>query len=205
MSREDFFVFDGVKTVSVGTPVKDTVFQEINREKEDQCLSLHDRLNSRVYFFYPVGSNNYPDKCVVYNYRSNKWGRHDLTVQAAVEHIATGITYDALGTSYATYDSLPNKSYDSAFLGSSAITPAVFDGSNTVMGLNGEPADSSFTSNEFGDDTMYTLLTRAKPRYLLAPTTVRLLLIKQPPRLLNGLMYLERQGGISYASTLRVQ
>jgi hypothetical protein len=174
MGKEDFYVFDGTKPIPLFAPCKEKVFGEINWNKTEQCMSLHDRQNSLIYFYYPVADQNFPDKCVVYNYRTNMWGVDDRTVQAVVEYIATGVTYTGLGSFYTTYDDLPNVSYDTAFPSGNQTLPAVFNTLNKVVTLTGEPTSSSFTSNEFGDDTMFSLVSRVKPRYLTAPTSASL-------------------------------
>src|SRR5678816_4110775 len=71
MGYEDFYRYDGSRPVSIGNPVKETVFGELDRSLSYTCAALHDRRNSRVYFFYP------PNRCVVYNYKTGLWGRDD--------------------------------------------------------------------------------------------------------------------------------
>jgi hypothetical protein len=97
MGRENFWSFDGLRPMPVGTPVRDTVFNELNRAVEDQCMALHDRMNTRIYFYYPTTETYYPNKCVVFNYETNTWGRDDREVHAIAEYISPGVTYGALG------------------------------------------------------------------------------------------------------------
>jgi len=174
MSHNDFWVFDGVKSSRIGTPVRDTVFDEINRDKEELSIGLHDRANSLIYWYYPTTSNNRPDKCVVYNYRTGQWGRDDRIIHGAINYIAAGDSYSDAGTNYSTYADLPNLSYGSAFPGGNAVLPAVFDSTDVVQSLTGVPGNSSITLSDLGDDEVFTDLQRAKPRYLVAPTTAEM-------------------------------
>jgi len=171
----DWYMFDGAKPVPLFAPCKAEVFGELNNKKEEECNATHDRINDLIYFYYPVGSNDYSDKCVVYSYRQDRWGRDDREIHGAIEYISTGTTYGGVGALYSTYADLPNNTYGNAFLGDSQILPAVFNASDKIVTLTGTAGSSSFTSNEFGDDTMYTMLTRVKPRYLTAPSSAQML------------------------------
>ena len=128
-------------------------------------------MNSLVYFYYPVSDSVHPDKCVVYNYRTDQWGVDDRQIQAAFEYISPGVTYDDLGASFATYDALPSVAYDSSFWAASFPIPAVFDTSNQPKTLDDVAGSSSFTTGDIGDDFVESLLSRVKNRYIVAPTT----------------------------------
>lgn len=171
MGFENFYEFDGSRPVPIGFDIRDTVFNEINRPYAEQCLGLHDRINSRIYFYYPVASTTTPDKCVVYNYRTKQWGRDDRTVEAVVEYINSGITYNDLGTSYSTYNDLPSVSYDSSFWTSRFPIPAIFNTSHVPQTLNGVAGNSSMTTGDCGSGEAMQLLTRVTPEFITAPTT----------------------------------
>jgi hypothetical protein len=171
MGYEDFYRYDGSRPVSIGNPLKETVFGDLNRGFTYACMALHDRRNSRVYFFYPVGSSGNPDKCVVYNYKTNTWGRDDRTVEAVVEFVAAGVNYDDLGALYSTYADLPNLSYDTAFVAAGYPLPGIFNTSHVLQTLDGNTSASSMTTGDYGSDEGYTLLSRAQPEFLTKPTT----------------------------------
>jgi hypothetical protein len=171
MGYENFYEFDGSRPVPIGFDVRDTVFGEINRPYAEQCLALHDRMRSRIYFFYPVSSSVNPDKCVVYNYRTKKWGRDDRTVEAVVEYLSAGVTYDSLGSSYATYADLPSVSYDSSFWTSRFPIPAIFNTSHVAQTLNGAAGNSSMTTGDMGDGEHQLMLSRVTPDFITAPTS----------------------------------
>jgi hypothetical protein len=171
MGFEDFYAFDGSRPVSIGTPLSKTVFNELNKQYSYNAMALHDRVNKRVFFFYPVASSVNPDKCVVYNYKTGQWGRDDRSVEAVVEYISAGLTYDDLGTYYATYDSLPAVSYDSSFWTSGYPSPAIFNTSHVVQTLDGAVGSSSMTTGDYGSDEMSMLLSRVQPRFLTRPSS----------------------------------
>lgn len=173
MGADDFWRFDGARPVPIGAPVRKTVYADLDASFAYRCKTVHDRENTRVYFYYPSrGGTGSVDSCVVYNYRTNVWGRDDRTIEAALEFVQCGLTYDTLDTLYATYDALPTDiSYDSPFWNSGQPTTAVFDTSHNLLSLDGIAGNSSFTTGDFGDDIAFYLLSRVKPKWIAKPTS----------------------------------
>lgn len=175
MGDDDFFIYDGSKPIPIGTNrVKNYVFNRLIGSRYYACTALHDRKNSLVYFYYPVADSVIPDHCVVYNYRTDKWGVDDRQVEATVEFIAGAVTYDGLGGLYATYDAFPNLAYDLAFLGSTATQPAIFNTSHVVQTLTGPAGTTSLTTGDYGDDNTFNHIDRVRPRFIQAPTGARM-------------------------------
>jgi hypothetical protein len=175
MGSDDFYVYDGSKPIPIGTnKIKNAVFGELLESRYYAALSLHDRKNSLVYFYYPTNDSVIPNKCVVYNYRMDRWGVDDRSVEAALEYVSAAVTYDGLGALYATYADFPMLGYDSAFLGATTARPAVFDNTHEVKTLTGPAGTTSFTTGDYGNDSQFNTLTRIRPRFLTAPTTARL-------------------------------
>jgi hypothetical protein len=171
MGFDDFYEFNGGRPRPIGQGwVKETVYNELNKTYMERAFSLLDRAKSLVYFFYPSGASNNPDKCVVYNYKTGKWGRADRTVEFAFEYSSVGLSYDDLGASYATYADLPAVSYDSTIWTSGYPLPAVFDTSHNLKTLDGAAGDSGFRMGDFGDDEQFSCVLRVRPRFTVAPT-----------------------------------
>jgi hypothetical protein len=172
MGYEDFYSFNGATPVPIGTNrVKEKVFGDLNRDYAESCIAMHDRTKSVIYFWYPVASSSNPDKCVVYNYRTDKWGRDDRQIEAALEYISPSLTYAGFGTNYATYGDSPNVSYGSSLLVAGYPLPAFFDTAHKLMTLNGTPTASSYTTGDIGDDNVESMLSFVKPRFITAPTS----------------------------------
>lgn len=172
MGETDFYIFDGTKPYSIGTNrVKQNVFNTLLQSRYYACTALHDRINSRVYFFYPVSDSVFPDHCVVYNYRTDKWGVDDRQIEFAFEYVTPGITYGSLGSLYTTYGQLPNLPYGTAFLSSAQAQPAIVTTGHQVKTLTGVAASSSITTGDIGDDIQFSTLTRVRPRFLTAPSS----------------------------------
>ena len=168
MGYDDFYVFDGARAVPVGDArIRNTVFSSIKRSKQHISAAVHDRLRSLVYFFFPASDTL--DKCVVYNYRTNEWGRDDREIAFPVEYQDPAFTYEDVGTLYTTYDSLPNTSYGSGFTSEGSPSPAVIGTDNVLYTLTGASVSSSITTGDYGDDDVQSLLHRVKINYTSNP------------------------------------
>lgn len=172
MGVDNFWRFDGARPVPIGEGViKNTVYSEFDDAFAERVRSVHDRVNSRIYFYYPLqGSNGALTACVVYHYRKNQWGRDDRTIEAALEYVSGGITWDTIP--FSTWDSIsPFLTWESSYWNAGAYTPAIFDTNHNLMSLDGAANSSSFTTGDLGDDDNYYLLSRVKPKWFTKPTT----------------------------------
>lgn len=169
--HDDFYLFDGTQPISIGTDVKQWYQDRLNLSFKHRVTALHDRARSLVYFYFPsaASTDGSPDIGLAFNYLTQKWGRADMSLQAAAEYVSAAITYDDLGSLYDTYDDLPEISYDSPFWTSATFVPAIVNTSNAVRALNGEPGASSLTTGDVGDDVSLSLLSRITPRFLTTP------------------------------------
>jgi len=174
MGNDDFYIFDGSRTQPVGLPVKSTVFGLLNRANVTACAMAHDAVNGIVYCYYPVTGTVNPDKCVVYNYRTDKWGRDDRTIEAAFEYISPSLTYADLGTYYLTYADFPNSPYGTFALSSAVQFPGIFNTSHVLQTLTGVAGTGTITLGDMGDDRAWVTLSSVKPRYLRAPTSAQM-------------------------------
>ncbi|MES2637557.1 MAG: hypothetical protein V4605_09545 [Pseudomonadota bacterium] len=174
MGAYDFYQFDGARPVPIGSPLKETVFSEINRNNIGLSTALHDVQNSRVYFYYCSGGSSLPDKCVVYNYKTNKWGRDDQMIECAAEYIVPSLTYGGFGTLYSTYGDAPNVSYGSSLFSSASLTPSIFKTDHILYTISGASAQSTLTTGDIGDEINYKLLRRIKPQFISAPASATL-------------------------------
>lgn len=180
MGFDNFYMFAGGRAVPIGnvtpegfmSPVRDTVFDELATSVYYACQALHDPRKALVYFHYPSAVNGLiTNKCVVYNYRTNRWGRDDRSIEAVVDYVAAGISYDQLGDFYATYDDLPEQSYDTAFVSAGAPQPAIFGTDHILKTLSGAPTTSAIITGDYGDPQTFFDLTRVVPTFLTAPTS----------------------------------
>lgn len=174
---DDFYVYDGtvprpiVDNDGAPAPVKEWFFQNLNAAYASNIIGTVDRPRALIYWYYPSTSSatGALDSVLIYNYRTNQWGRQTLSITAAAQYASGAITYDGLGTLYATYDALPAIPYDSPFWLVDQNVPAVFQGA-TLYTVTGEPGAWWLQTGDFGDMTEYSFVDRITPRYRTDPT-----------------------------------
>ena len=165
----DFYVFDGTEPVAIGEPVREWFFSRLNKTSRDEIWGGVDEPRGLIYWHFPV-ENELLTECLVYNYRTNRWGVWDQQVQLPMQYSTGQITYDGLGAVYTTYSDLPNISYDSPFWVADSTVPAVFF-ERYLWQITGVPTVSWYQTGDFGDLTNFQMLSRMVPRYRLDPTS----------------------------------
>jgi len=172
---DDIYRFDGTVPRAIGAPIREWFFANLSAGQRHNIVGTVDRARSLVYWYYPsVNSQDGElDSCLVYNYKTDKWGKWSISIQAAVQYSSGQITYDELGDLYATYDDLPNISYDSPFWLADQTVPGVFIG-DSLMSLTGEPGQSFMVTGDFGDLTDFAYVDRVTPRYTRKPASAQL-------------------------------
>jgi hypothetical protein len=168
----DFYVFDGNLPQPIGQDVREWFFKNLNLPYRQNIVGVSDVARSLVYWYFPSinSSDGSLDSMLVYNTQTGKWGKRSLSVQVPVVYVSGAITYDALGSYYATYDSLPTTSYDSPFWLADQTVPGVFQ-AKTLYSLTGTPSAAWLQTGDFGDLTQWSFLSRVSPRYRITPST----------------------------------
>jgi hypothetical protein len=144
VSNDGIYVFNGanVEPIADRTVVSE-LFNNLNYTYKDNIYCWTDLKNREVIIHYPTGSNEEPDKCIVWNYQSNVWSQWNFSAYAgfyryrtvAVPEVyfgsASGIVKqrDTSGTdgSSAIASTLATKAFHSVFGG-------------TVLGASAEKA-----------------------------------------------------------------
>lgn len=168
---DNFYMFDGARPVPVGFDVKTYFFANLNTSYSHLICILHDKAYARLYIYFPSGSSTTLNNCLVYNYRTGKWGKDPRSIDFAMDFVPSGLTYSALGTYYTTYDDLPLAGYDAAFVSGASVAPAIFNSSHKLQTLNGAASSGFMVTGDYGDDVNEVLLSRVKPKWLTKPTS----------------------------------
>jgi len=158
IARDDFYVFDGARITPLESPLRKTFYDDLDMTYRTRIFSALDRNEALIYWFYPsVTGGGSVNKCIVYNYKINKWGRADTVAEIAVEHVAPGVTYDGLGSSYSTYDDLPTSiAYDSSYWTTGDYVVSFFNSSHKMCSFGGTPTTSSITTGHYGDASTFS-------------------------------------------------
>jgi hypothetical protein len=165
IGRDNIWMYDGTRPIPIAEGIREWFFQDLNQTYKYKIRGTHYRRNSLVYFYYP-STSSLLDKCIVYNYKAGKWGRANRTIEACLEYISSGLTYDDLEATYATYEDIPNVPYSSPFWSNATPNMAIFDTNHKIQMLTGISGKSSITTGAIGDDTQYTMLKRVQPRFI---------------------------------------
>lgn len=181
MGSNDFYLFAGSQPAPLGgskaSPVREYVFSRLNSKYAFKSFAIHDPTNTRVYFYYPSTSSTdgTPDSCVVYNYKSHKWGSDDRSVEFAVQYVTGSMTYNDASALYATYADFPSTiSYGSPFWVNSRVIPAFFNTSHVLNTLDGAPGSCSMTFGDVGEDSKMSTMIRVRPRWRTRPASASL-------------------------------
>jgi hypothetical protein len=167
----DFFVFDGTVPQPLNAPIREWFFNDLNQTYRANIIGAVDLPRSLIYWYYPSvdSTSGALDSVLIYNFRTDAWGKQALSIAVPVQYTSGAVTYDSLGTSYATYSALPAIAYDSPFWSADQTVPAVFVGT-ALYSLTGAPGASWLKTGDFGDLTDYTFLRRVTPRYRTTPS-----------------------------------
>lgn len=166
----DIYMFDGTVPEPIGSPVREWFFADLSNLNRDKIMGVADIARDLVYWYYPSvrSPDGEVDSCLIYNIKTRQWGKWSVPVQAVVQYSSGQVTYDELGDLYATYDDLPDISYDSPFWVADQTIPGVFIG-NKLHSLTGEPGASWLLTGDWGDLEAFSMLRRVTPRYARIP------------------------------------
>mgnify|MGYP001618929874 CR=1 FL=1 len=172
IGTNDIYMFDGSRPLSIGDGVREWFFTDFSVDFAYKIRGAHDKRNSLVYWYYPsVASTGNLDSCIVFNYKSRKWGRANRSIEVCLEYLTGAMTYADFQTKYPTYDVIPSVDYGSPFWNAATPNMAVFDATHVLGTLTGASLTSSLTSGAIGDDMQYTMLSRVQSRFINDPTS----------------------------------
>ena len=83
VGNDGIYIFNGgaVEPIADNTVVSD-FFDNLNYTYKDNVYCWTDFKNREVIIHYPTGSNEQPDKCIVWNYQSNVWSQWNFDAYA---------------------------------------------------------------------------------------------------------------------------
>jgi hypothetical protein len=173
IGMDDFYFFDGTRPQSLNSPLRQWFFSNLDAKNAYKICGTYDRINKRAYWWYPsISSSGALDDCIVLNTVTNQWGKLSLGIEYVADYVASGVTFEGLGTLYSTYEDLPTTiSYDSPFWNSGSSVLAAFKTDHTAYQLSGAATESRFTTGHYGDNVQFSTVSRIRPRFLKSPTS----------------------------------
>jgi hypothetical protein len=171
LGSEDFYAYDTASVQPIGKGIREWFNRDINNEYRHTVKAVHDRINGIVFWHYPQNTYAYANAWVAYSYRTNRWGKGLHSIEAAVEYIQGGLSYNELDAAYLTYDGIPDVAYDNLQLSEGTPIPAIINTNHRLRVMSGVAGGSSLTTNDFGMEPQKTLVRRVRPRYLVKPSS----------------------------------
>lgn len=167
------YMFDGTTPTPIGDEVHDWLGSTWSSIYQSVVQSYHDQTNTLIYWYF-VSTNQQGsdiDTCLVYNYRTGKFGRADMPIQATVQAVSGQITWDGMGSlpNVSTWSTLPQIPYNSPYWMQSSINQGVVDTTNRLQQMNGASKTSSLTTGWLGDDYNYMDWLGFVPRFSQQP------------------------------------
>lgn len=171
VGRGDIFYFDGTRPVSIAEgKIRQWFYDNASPEYLSRAIVTHDKQQNLVWFFYASKvSTGARDSAIVYHLGRREWGVVTQTVEAALNYVSAGFTYDTLPGS--TMDTMPNISFDSQYWLAGGRMITVFTSTHQLSSLTGVTGASSMTLFDIGDDIQVTKLDRMTVTYLSNPTS----------------------------------
>jgi len=171
IGSDDIYMFDGSRPVPIGAGVREWFFARLNRSYISSIAAIHDRATQTIYWFYPSGTSSSLNSCLVYHYATQRWGSFDLAILDTLEAVTSAITYDSLGSMYATYDDFPEIAYDSPFWNANTPVLSYISSAYKLTSLSGSGTSSSMRTGWYGDTDQVSTCTRVRPRFRTMPTS----------------------------------
>jgi len=171
LGTDDFYGFDTATVAPISVQIKEWFNKRCNNLYRHKTVGVHDRINSIIYWFFPATTSTVPNEYVAFHYKTNRWGKGVLSVEAATEYSTGGRTYAELLVSYPLYSAFSSLSYGALEISTETPIPAIFNTSHTVNTLNGVSLSSSLTTNDFGIDGVKSTVRRVRPRYTKTPNS----------------------------------
>lgn len=176
VGRDDFYLFDGAHPVPVGYGVREKFFTDLNTAVADMIHMTLDRNNARVYVHYPKSPSTVCNACLVFNYRTKKWGVDNRSTEFSFEYIGGAIAYSGLGTYLTTvlgttakYGTVINRTYGNLTPKGAGFRPAIFDASHVLYTLTGAGISADLVTHDFGTDNVNATVQRLTPRWITRP------------------------------------
>lgn len=166
VGEDNIWLFDGTRPIPLAdNQVRYWFFNNSSPQYRYRTQCVFDKKNDRVWVFFPSPNTEVCDSALVYHTKTKQWGRSDRTVEAVMNYISAGVTFDTWDEFGASFSVLPDVSFDSQFWMAGGQSLAVFNSSHQLQALTGESLSSGFTTGDVGDDEEFSLVTALRLRF----------------------------------------
>jgi len=171
LADDNFYVFDGTAPIPIGGEVRQWFLDNSSSTYRYRTQISFDRQKNRVWVCFPgKSSSGACDSVLVYHVVTKRWGSADRTVEAVLNYVSPGLTFDSIGAVYSTWDDLPDIPYDSQFWLAGGQVFSLFDSTHQVVNMVGASVSSGFSTGDMGDDDLVTMIDYVRLRFLQTPS-----------------------------------
>lgn len=172
VGADDFWLFDGSRPVSIGAEVREWFRANSSEAYRYRTRVTYDRPRRLVWInFASTVSSGVLDRCLVYNVTTKRFGVSHFVCEATLTYTAPGTTIDGLDAYASSIDALPAVPFDSAYWLAGGRALAHFDSTHRLVLRNAACQASSYTTGDYGDDDLVTMLDGVRIRFTQAPTS----------------------------------
>lgn len=166
IGQDNIWVFDGSRPAPLGIgQLRQWFYNNSNPSYRYKTRCVFDRQNNVVWTFYPSKSSTTLDMALVYHIQTKQWGLATISIEAALNYIAAGVTIDGLSAVSSTIDGLSSYSFDSQFWNAGGRALSVVNTSHQVQLMTGSAGSSSMTTGDAGDDDIVSTLSKIRVRF----------------------------------------
>lgn len=171
VGEDNIWLFDGTRPIPIGDgTVRQWFFDTADPFSLTHAVVRYDRHNDLVWLFFSAGGAGI-DSALVYATKTKRWSRANQTIEAALNFLSPGITWDTIETVALTWETLPNISWDSPFWDAGAASFAVFNTAHQLRALTGASTGGSITTGDVGGSTNTSMLVSSKLGFVQAPSS----------------------------------
>lgn len=175
MGNDDFYSFDGSSLTPLPNRLRKWFFTRLDENHKQNVVSRYDRARRTAFWHFPSVQAN-PlgslDEWVALNLETGKWTKGRTLIEGTLndEFVKRQeVTYATLGEQYATYDVIPDISYESlTVVGTMIGVPAIFLQDHKMWGFNGASI-GGYVTVQFGDVKKYVRLMGVRPNFARWP------------------------------------
>lgn len=169
IGEDNIWMFDGTRPTPIAQGLRQWFYDNCSPELIGKSIVKFDRQKNRIWIFYVSSGSGSLDSALVYNLVTKQWGRANRSIEAAVNYVTAGLTWDSIpGTDWTD---MPDVPWDSQYWDGTGKSLAVFDTTHTLKVMNGTSTGGSITTGDFGDDGRVTMLRTSRVRFTKAPTS----------------------------------
>lgn len=163
---DSLWIFDGSRPTPLGSgQVRQWFFDNSNHVLRSKIQCVYDRQNGHIWTFYASKNSTVLDMALVYHIPTKKWGSVTLSIEAAMNYVASGTTIDGLSSIAATIDNLESYSFDSQYWLTGGRALSIFSTAHQIKTLTGVAGTSGFVTGDAGDDDVYSFLSMIRLRF----------------------------------------